>query len=428
MPRDGRPDDALDDDARERIKRRLVRVVLEHVDDELHRARRETHAKGLEFDAHSTAEAALTRCERAFVNARARRGETSAADRRDGRVIAGRALARACGGWGGGVTARAASALAGADAAATRRLMRAMHAEGRVISQGAIAEEEAFEVVSDGRSGVLGARWLARVEGEYARATRFARRALGLTRRGRGGGGDGDDDDEGDEGDEMDGGDVGRDVQAAVVARDADDGAFDLVDEWLQRGASSDDDDDDDDDEAKESEDDAREDDGIGDVHALEAMDAAPSNETEDGDPEPTAFIPVEGAEVRDVEQDNEYFIREIMSLQGASDAEIAQRIHANVELTKGAENSVSARRALMMQSLFKKFGRKDTARASHTGATVRESSSTNPRHKFFAQTENKTRIESRNKSLEFRSVNEYVRTHKEVEEARARRVKTMLL
>lgn len=410
-------DDACADEARERVKRALVRVVLTLVREEIASQRgkwdKQVPAAVGAFDEKSVAESALVRCERAFVNARALRGVVPAACRRDGRAIAGRMLVGACARDGGATmaTAAEAAAFAGVDARATGRMLRFMHANGKVVSQGAIAAEDAFEAVSDVDSGVVGARWLARVEREHARATRFCRRALGLTRA---------------RGEEEEA------VQAlSAVARDDDDGAFDLVDEWLFRGAPSDDDDDDDDAiEESESEEDALEDadmDDMDDAEAFASMNAAPSNENEGGDPEQTEFIPVEGAEIRDVEKDNEYFIREIMSLQGASDAEIAQRIQRDVDLTKGAENSVGARRALMMQSLFKQFGRTDTASASHTGATVRESSSTHSRHKFFNRTENKTRIERRNKPLEFKSVTEYVRSNKKAEEARARRIASML-
>ncbi|OUS46822.1 hypothetical protein BE221DRAFT_52285, partial [Ostreococcus tauri] len=143
----------------------------------------------------------------------------------------------------------------------------------------------------------------------------------------------------------------------------------------------------------------------------------------DDDDVAEPSFVQVDGAEVRDIERDDEFVMREILSMRGETDAAIAGRIRANVERTQGALDSAESRRARMLQDLLEKFTRMDTSRSSHTGAMVRESSSTNSRHKFFAQREPKTRIESKNKSLKFISVSKHVRKALETEKERKRAV-----
>ena len=128
----------------------------------------------------------------------------------------------------------------------------------------------------------------------------------------------------------------------------------------------------------------------------------AGSDEDEDEDGE-TAFVRVEGAEIRDVEKDAEFVMREILAMQNESERVIAGKIQERVERTKGAAASVEARRAKMLQSLLSKYSRVDTSKNSHTGAIVRETTSSNPKYHFFRGTEpGKTHIEATNVGVRF--------------------------
>jgi hypothetical protein len=151
----------------------------------------------------------------------------------------------------------------------------------------------------------------------------------------------------------------------------------------------------------------------------------AGSDEDEDEDGE-TAFVRVEGAEIRDVEKDAEFVMREILAMQNESERVIAGKIQERVERTKGAAASVEARRAKMLQSLLSKYSRVDTSKNSHTGAIVRETTSSNPKYHFFRGTEpGKTHIEATNVGV-FRSVDAYVKAKKRAEEDRKERIAAM--
>ena len=152
----------------------------------------------------------------------------------------------------------------------------------------------------------------------------------------------------------------------------------------------------------------------------------AGSDEDEDEDGE-TAFVRVEGAEIRDVEKDAEFVMREILAMQNESERVIAGKIQERVERTKGAAASVEARRAKMLQSLLSKYSRVDTSENSHTGAIVRETTSSNPKYHFFRGTEpGKTHIEATNVGVRFRSVDAYVKAKKRAEEDRKERIAAM--
>jgi hypothetical protein len=147
-------------------------------------------------------------------------------------------------------------------------------------------------------------------------------------------------------------------------------------------------------------------------------------DEDEDGE---TAFVRVEGAEIRDVEKDAEFVMREILAMQNESERVIAGKIQERVERTKGAAASVEARRAKMLQSLLSKYSRVDTSKNSHTGAIVRETTSSNPKYHFFRGTEpGKTHIEATNVGVRFRSVDAYVKAKKRAEEDRKERIAAM--
>jgi len=146
-------------------------------------------------------------------------------------------------------------------------------------------------------------------------------------------------------------------------------------------------------------------------------------DESEDDE---SRFVRVEGAEIRNVERDHEYVIREITAMRGETTTEIAERIKANVERTKGASTSIEAKRAQLLQSLLAKYTRVESSRNSHTGAYTRDVTSNNPKHAFFAGTETRTRIVTRDKNLEFRSVKAHVERRKSEISARETRRETL--
>ena len=374
-----------DDDEDDRATAAIARVV----------------ARDARAGAADAMNATLALHECAFAAARSTKGASTARARRLGRALVGAALVSAATGTDDAVGARVrdVATLCGWDANATRGAFRKAHACGWCATREMVLREEAFEFCAN--AGFVGESWMREVETRHARGCRRARRALGLATRGRrsedGGGrasADGSDDSE------------------ARAKKEAIDG-------WLFHGSEFANEDDDasgdDDDESASGASDAND-----DVGASEDWD---DDSEDDDDVAEPSFVQVDGAEVRDIERDDEFVMREILSMRGETDAAIAGRIRANVERTQGALDSAESRRARMLQDLLEKFTRMDTSRSSHTGAMVRESSSTNSRHKFFAQREPKTRIESKNKSLKFISVSEHVRKALETEKERKRAV-----
>jgi len=377
------------------------------------------------------------------AHARARR-RGRARERRDAQAAAGRLNVGACGASARGfATAEEIVAFAtlGDDAiddAGRRALtlgargrLRRMHAEGETITGGAIAAEEAFEACE--RGGFWKTRWGDVAERAAARATRAVRRRFGATDGGgrarRRGTFDGDD-----------GSSASEEIEALEVER-ADDVAIETVDGWLFREGvggrgeldfSSDfsaEKSDSDGDDAPETErangvvfrSKVSDDDSERSEFADERSD---EDEDEDGE---TAFLQVEGAEIRDVEKDAEFMMREILAMQNESERVIAGKIQEKVERTKGAAASIEARRAKMLQSLLSKYSRVDTSKNSHTGAILRETTSSNPKYHFFRGTEpGKTRIEATNVDIRFRSIDAHVKAKKRDEEDRKERIAAM--
>ena len=371
--------------ARDRVHRALMRSDDDD-DDEDDRATAaiaRVVARDARAGAADAMNATLALHECAFAAARSTKGASTARARRRGRALVGAALVSAATGTDDAVGARVrdVATLCGWDANATRGAFRKAHAGGWCATREMVLREEAFEFCAN--AGFVGESWMREVETRHARGCRRARRALGLATRGRrseGGGGRASAD--------------GSDDSEARAKKEAIDG-------WLDESASG----------ASDAND---------DVGASEDWD---DDSEDDDDVAEPSFVQVDGAEVRDIERDDEFVMREILSMRGETDAAIAGRIRANVERTQGALDSAESRRARMLQDLLEKFTRMDTSRSSHTGAMVRESSSTNSRHKFFAQREPKTRIESKNKSLKFISVSEHVRKALETEKERKRAV-----
>jgi hypothetical protein len=357
------------------------------------------------------------------------RARTSANDeaRRDATRTAGRAIVRACGAAREGfATAEEIAAFATLDdettedarralARGTRGRLRRMHANGETITGGAIAAEEAFEACE--RNRFWRTEWGEVAERATRRATRAVRRRFGTTARGR-------------RWVDGDGGSSASEENGIERASDgAIDAAVETVDGWLfrERGAS--------DEESELSDSDG------GDApdranegafrsklreYESERGDFADERGDEDEDGE-TAFVQVEGAEIRHVEKDAEFVMREILAMQKESERVIAGKIQEKVERTKGAAMSVEARRANMLQSLLSKYTRVDTSKKSHTGAFLRETTSSNPKYHFFRGTEpSKTRIEATNVDVRFRSVDAHVKAKKRAEEDRKERIAAM--
>lgn len=428
---DARDDDSHDDDDDARdaldvhrpalVKARLVAHIVREI---LIKA---TDASADADDVPTDALDAIARetCDlyaRAFVDARAtRESGLGARERRETKIRAGRCLVAATRPRGASSEIATLRDLARfvamgenlkenvdvdarerALARGMRGTLAKMHAEGRTVASGAVACEDAFAVAVVTR-GFLRENWGVVVEEAMPKAVRAVRRRFGVDRArvvareetpknealdawlfaAREGGGEDSvsassvDDEEAF--DEEDGDDVGERrlfSSSSFVAR-------------ARRGSISRDEDDDD--ESEEDDDESR-------------------------------FVRVEGAEIRNVERDHEYVIREITSMRGETTTEIAERIKANVERTKGASTSIEARRAQLLQSLLAKYTRVESSRNSHTGAHARDVTSNNPKHAFFAGTETRTRIVTRDKNLEFRSVKTHVERRKKEIHARETR------
>lgn len=276
--------------------------------------------------------------------------------------------------------------------------MRALHRDGVLCTAGSIAEDEAHEVLhGDG----LFARFIgSRCDAAIARATRALKKRYRAV-----------DDEASMRGDD----DVLRRMRSVAI------------DGWL--GAASDDEYDDNDDgggtfdaQSDELTDTVADEDDLADFYDGEEEDAAAIAATSRNvidvddayeDDGVSHYVPVAGAEICDVEKDQEFILKEIISLRHESDQSIAKRVQANLEATRGAENSADGRRAKLFADLFRKYARTDTSQNVHTGAVVREMSSHNPKYNFFRGTEPKTRIEPTVKGIEFRSVDAHVKEKK---------------
>mgnify|MGYP004292496353 CR=1 FL=1 len=379
------------------VKARLVDHIIREIRTEAADA---SDDDALDARARETCE----RFARAFTDARAtRESGLGARERRETKIRAGRCLTAATRRRGASSEFATLADLARfvamgdeGDASslserALRRGMRGMlakaHAEGRAVASGAVACEDAFDLAVTSR-GFFRENWGVVVEEAMPRAVRAVRRRFGLDRA--------------------------REGVREETGRETRD---DALDAWLfaarDRGedsdsdsvSSADEDEDEDEDERRlysSSSFVARARRG-----SISTMDDD-EDEDEDED-ERKRFIRVEGAEIRHVERDHEYVVREIAAMRGESTAEIAERIKANVERTEGAKTSVEARRARLLQSLLAKYTRVESSRNSHTGAHARDMTSNNPKHAFFAGTETRTRIVTRNKNLEFRSVKAHI-------------------
>ena len=259
--------------------------------------------------------------------------------------------------------------------------MARAHAEGRAAASGAVACEDAFDLAVTSR-GFFRENWGVVVEEAMPRAVREVRRRFGLDRA--------------------------REGAREETGRETRD---DALDAWLFAARDRDEDSDSVSVSSADEEEDENEDERrlySSSSFVARARRGSISTMDEDED-ERKRFIRVEGAEIRHVERDHEYVVREIAAMRGESTAEIAERIRANVERTEGAKTSVEARRARLLQSLLAKYTRVESSRNSHTGAHARDMTSNNPKHAFFAGTETRTRIVTRNKDLEFRSVKAHV-------------------
>ena len=272
--------------------------------------------------------------------------------------------------------------------------MRALHRDGVLCTAGSIAEDEAHEVLhGDG----LFARFIGRrCDAAIARATRALKKRY-------------------------------RALDDEASMRGDDDVLTRMrnvaIDGWL--GAASDDEYDDNDDGGgtfDELTDAVADEDDLADFYDGEEEDDAAIAGTsrnvidaEDAyeDDGVSHYVPVAGAEICDVEKDQEFILKEIISLRLESDQSIAKRVQANLEATRGAQDSTDGRRARLFADLFRKYSRTDTSQNVHTGAVVREMSSHNPKYNFFRGTEPKTRIEPTVKDIEFRSVDAHVKEKK---------------
>ena len=391
--------DSLDAHRPALVKARLV--------DHIIRAIRTETADALDDDAlDARARETCERFARAFTDARAtRESGLGARERRETKIRAGRCLTAATRRVGASAEFATLADLArfvamGDEGEASslservlRRGMRGMlakaHAEGRAVSSGAVACEDAFDLAVTSR-GFFRENWGVVVEEAMPRAVREVRRRFGLDR-------------------------AREDVREETGRETRDD----ALDAWLFAARDRDEDSDSvsvssADEEEDENEDERRLYSSSSFVArarrgSISTMDEDKDEDEDEDEDERKRFIRVEGAEIRHVERDHEYVVREIAAMRGESTAEIAERIRANVERTEGAKTSVEARRARLLQSLLAKYTRVESSRNSHTGAHARDMTSNNPKHAFFAGTETRTRIVTRNKNLEFRSVKAHV-------------------
>ena len=429
---DARDDDNDDDDARDAldahrpalVKARLVAHIVREI---LIKATTDASTDAVDVPTDALDAIARETCDlyaRAFVDARAtRESGLGARERRETKIRAGRCLVAATRRRGASSEIATLRDLARfvalgenhdehVDVAARERALARgmrgklakMHAEGRTVASGAVACEDAFDVAVATR-GFLREHWGVVVEEAMPRAVRAVRRRFGVDRArvvareetpknealdawlfaAREGGGE----------DSVSASSVDEAYDEAYDEEDIDDRRLFSSSSFVaraRRGSISRDDDDDDDDDDDESEDDE------------------------------SRFVRVEGAEIRNVERDHEYVIREITAMRGETTTAIAERIKANVERTKGASTSIEARRAQLLQSLLAKYTRVESSRNSHTGAHTRDVTSNNPKHAFFAGTETRTRIVTVDKNLEFRSVKAHVERRKKEISARETR------
>ena len=388
-----------DEDARDRARDSLdahrPALVKARLVDHIIRAIRTEAADALDDDAlDARTRETCERFARAFTDARAtRESGLGARERRETKIRAGRCLTAATRRVGASAEFATLADLArfvamgdegeasSLSERALRRGMRGMlaraHAEGRAAASGAVACEDAFDLAVTSR-GFFRENWGVVVEEAMPRAVREVRRRFGLDR-------------------------AREDVREETGRETRDD----ALDAWLfaarDRGEDSDSvsvssaDEEEDEDEDEEE---RRLYSSSSFVARARRGSISTMDEDEDED---------EDAEIRHVERDHEYVVREIAAMRGESTAEIAERIRANVERTEGAKTSVEARRARLLQSLLAKYTRVESSRNSHTGAHARDMTSNNPKHAFFAGTETRTRIVTRNKNLEFRSVKAHV-------------------
>ena len=392
-----------DEDARDRARDSLdahrPALVKARLVDHIIRAIRTETADALDDDAlDARARETCERFARAFTDARAtRESGLGARERRETKIRAGRCLTAATRRVGASAEFATLADLArfvamgdegeasSLSERALRRGMRGMlaraHAEGRAAASGAVACEDAFDLAVTSR-GFFRENWGVVVEEAMPRAVREVRRRFGLDRA--------------------------REGAREETGRETRD---DALDAWLFAARDRDEDSDSVSVSSADEEEDENEDERrlySSSSFVARARRGSISTMDEDED-ERKRFIRVEGAEIRHVERDHEYVVREIAAMRGESTAEIAERIRANVERTEGAKTSVEARRARLLQSLLAKYTRVESSRNSHTGAHARDMTSNNPKHAFFAGTETRTRIVTRNKDLEFRSVKAHV-------------------
>ena len=393
--------DSLDAHRPALVKARLVDHIIRDIRTEA--------ADALDDDAlDARARETCERFARAFTDARAtRESGLGARERRETKIRAGRCLTAATRRRGASAEFATLADLArfvamGDEGEASslservlRRGMRGMlakaHAEGRAVSSGAVACEDAFDLAVTSR-GFFRENWGVVVEEAMPRAVREVRRRFGLDR-------------------------AREDVREETGRETRDD----ALDAWLfaarDRGEDSDSvsvssaDEEEDEDEDKDERRLYSSSSFVARARrgSISTMDEDKDEDEDEDEDERKRFIRVEGAEIRHVERDHEYVVREIAAMRGESTAEIAERIRANVERTEGAKTSVEARRARLLQSLLAKYTRVESSRNSHTGAHARDMTSNNPKHAFFAGTETRTRIVTRNKNLEFRSVKAHV-------------------
>ena len=391
--------DSLDAHRPALVKARLVDHIIRDIRTEA--------ADALDDDAlDARARETCERFARAFTDARAtRESGLGARERRETKIRAGRCLTAATRRRGASAEFATLADLArfvamGDEGEASslservlRRGMRGMlakaHAEGRAVSSGAVACEDAFDLAVTSR-GFFRENWGVVVEEAMPRAVREVRRRFGLDR-------------------------AREDVREETGRETRDD----ALDAWLFAARDRGEDSDSvsvssADEEEDENEDERRLYSSSSFVArarrgSISTMDEDKDEDEDEDEDERKRFIRVEGAEIRHVERDHEYVVREIAAMRGESTAEIAERIRANVERTEGAKTSVEARRARLLQSLLAKYTRVESSRNSHTGAHARDMTSNNPKHAFFAGTETRTRIVTRNKNLEFRSVKAHV-------------------
>ena len=427
---DARDDDSRDDDARDAldvhlpalVKARLVAHIVREILIEA------TDASSDAVDVPDDALVAIARetCDlyaRTFADARAtRESGLGARERRETKIRAGRCLVAATRPRGASSDITTLRHLArfvalgenhdeGVDIVARERaLTRGMrgtlakiHAEGRTVASGAVACEDAFDVaVATG--GFFREHWGVVVEEAMPKVVRAVRRRFGVDR-------------------------------SRVVARE-ETPKNEALDAWLfaaregggedSASASSVDEAYDEAYDEEDFDDDGRLFSSSSFVARARRGSISRDEDDDESEDDESRLVRVEGAEIRNVERDHEYVIREITAMRGETTTEIAERIKANVERTKGASTSIEAKRAQLLQSLLAKYTRVESSRNSHTGAYTRDVTSNNPKHAFFAGTETRTRIVTRDKNLEFRSVKAHVERRKSEISARETRRETL--